>query len=204
MRAVTRRPWQPRRAATVWDAALRGPLHWLGLISWTDPIHAPAATMTDGRAWCFVPPATGAAIVSTESAASDAAWTYEDAGVVRVPHGVGGYAVLGLLPAARWIAADAVATTYQITPQTLAVARSSGSSSAVVAAYLTAQAGPLPPCWHALLDTPSDRVQQIFAAVVYAESPAVIERAGRQRSVRRSLGPQLAPGIALVPLISAL
>jgi len=31
-RPITRVPWQPRRAAAVFSAALRGPLHWLGLV----------------------------------------------------------------------------------------------------------------------------------------------------------------------------
>lgn len=188
LRAVTRRPWQPRRAAVVWDAALRGPLHWLGLISWTDPARAPAAAATDGRAWCFVPPATDAASVPHDLDPLDAAWQYGTDGTIRVPHHAGSSPVLGLLPAAHWIAADAVATTYQITPQTLAVARSSGSSSAVVAAHLTAQAGPLPLSWRVLLDIPSDRVQLITTTVIHADTPAVIDRAARQRSVRRSLG----------------
>jgi hypothetical protein len=35
-RTVDRAPWQPRRAAAIFDAALRGPLAWLGLVAWTD------------------------------------------------------------------------------------------------------------------------------------------------------------------------
>jgi hypothetical protein len=35
-RAVDRVPWQPRRAAAIWEAALRGPMTWLGAIGWTD------------------------------------------------------------------------------------------------------------------------------------------------------------------------
>ena len=35
-RPVDRVPWQPKRAAAVWDAALRGPLSWLGSIAWSD------------------------------------------------------------------------------------------------------------------------------------------------------------------------
>ena len=33
-RPVDRAPWQPRRAAAVWEAALHGPLTWLGFVSW--------------------------------------------------------------------------------------------------------------------------------------------------------------------------
>lgn len=33
-RSVDRAPWQPRRAAAVWEAALRGPLTWLGWVAW--------------------------------------------------------------------------------------------------------------------------------------------------------------------------
>ncbi len=33
-RQVQRLPWQPRRAAAIWQAALAGPLTWLGLIVW--------------------------------------------------------------------------------------------------------------------------------------------------------------------------
>ena len=33
-RRVDRAPWQPRRAATIFEAAVRGPLYWLGLVDW--------------------------------------------------------------------------------------------------------------------------------------------------------------------------
>ncbi len=39
-RMVSRTPWGAKRAAAVWDAALRGPLTWLGAIGWaTDAMH---------------------------------------------------------------------------------------------------------------------------------------------------------------------
>src|SRR5207249_4982206 len=33
-RTVDRAPWRPRRAAALFEAALRGPLSWLGLVAW--------------------------------------------------------------------------------------------------------------------------------------------------------------------------
>src|SRR5204863_1343735 len=34
LRSVARVPWQPKRAAAIWQAALHGPLTWLGLVAW--------------------------------------------------------------------------------------------------------------------------------------------------------------------------
>ena len=51
-RPVDRAPWQPRRAAAIWQAALRGPLTWLGLITWH-----PAP---DGSVGCAYRPAPAA------------------------------------------------------------------------------------------------------------------------------------------------
>jgi hypothetical protein len=35
-RPVDRAPWQPKRAEAIWEAALRGPLTWLGSIAWVE------------------------------------------------------------------------------------------------------------------------------------------------------------------------
>lgn len=55
-RPVDRAPWQPRRAAAIFVAALRGPLCWLGLVAWYAAPDAPP--LPDGGA-----PAPGAFVL---------------------------------------------------------------------------------------------------------------------------------------------
>jgi hypothetical protein len=103
--------------------------------------------------------------------------------------------VLRLLPYARWHAADAQTTTYQITPRCLAAARRDGYSIDALARLLERQAGPLPEEWRDWLE-PTPAVQVVYGAIVMSDDPPVLDRAAQARSVRRYLK-RLAPGIAL-------
>jgi len=128
------------------------------------------------------------------------AWHYRTPGVIRVPHAAPHAATLRLLPFVRWDSVDAVATQYRITAASLARARSQGWSLATCRQLLEAQAGNLPDGWCAALADASPPMRLVQTAVLLVDAPAVLERAGRARSVRRYLDQRIAPGIALVRL----
>jgi hypothetical protein len=203
LRPVDRVPWQPRRAAAIWDAALHGPLAWLGLVTW-DAAHPPRVARVAGLDQVIPPELPGTAILPTEADAAGAApaappaWQYGHPGALRIPHTSNPAAILRLLPFADWCATDATHSTYQVTTGTLARAASQGWSDTVLWQLLTQQAGPPPAGWRGSLDAPPRRLRLIQTAVLVADAPAVLTRAAQSRSVRRALDTQLAPGIALV------
>lgn len=176
-RFVDRAPWQPRRAAAVWQAAITGPLTWFGYVAHTDAgqIFRPSQLSLD---------------LPVESP-----WSLLDDGSVQLPHADPD--MLRLQPFAHWSAADAHTTTYRITPATLAHARSDGHDLAQLRVLLDHRAGPLEANWKALLEQPP--VLSIAdGTIVHTEVPALLNRAANARGVRRALGQRLAPGLALV------
>ena len=180
-RRVARAPWSAERAETIWQAALRGPLAWLGLVAWEAT--AGSARVFRPHAYPSVPPP---------------AWSFGEPGCVCVPHGSAADRVLDLLPFAEWRAAGCAGTTYCISAQTLARAIGAGHHIAGLRALLTSQAGPIPPEWETLLEERRPPLRVVRADMLIAEQPAVLSRAARQASVQRALKARLAPGIALV------
>lgn len=219
-RKVDRVPWQPHRAALIWEAALRGPLFWLGLVTWSSvdrQLVARVATLeriipSDLPGNFLLPHEEDAALAEAGACRvldqarcvapdprAPAAWQYGDPGIIIVPHTALQARVLRLLPFAAWQAADATASTYRITRTTLAAAMGQGWSDTVLWALLEQQAGPVPAGWDAAVRDLTSRVRLVPGPVLLADDPAVLDRAAQARSVRRYLTPRLAPGIALVP-----
>jgi hypothetical protein len=219
-RAVDRAPWQPRRAAAIFDAALRGPLAWLGLVAWIDhlrtenqeprtqeqptsPVRQALYDRYESALFVFRPSAP-------ISEADRAPWRYGDRGELVVPHTSVDADLLRILPFARWQAADETAITLRFSREDLRRAVGKGWSDTTLWAVLEQRAGPPPSGWRERLASRPAGVRLVQAAVVVADQPAVLERASRARSVRRYLDTRLAPGIALAqpehiaPLIRAL
>ncbi|MGQ9925796.1 MAG: hypothetical protein ACUVS4_02890 [Chloroflexaceae bacterium] len=124
LRVVRRSPWNPARAASVWERALAGPLTWLGVVAWAPAGEASARD-------CFVTRRAEAADAAptTPAAAPErlTPWLYQANGRVRVPY-VGAGAELLALPAfARWEAADAEGMVFRLDAKSLTRARSQGS-----------------------------------------------------------------------------
>jgi hypothetical protein len=115
-----------------------------------------------------------------------------------VPHDAVDAALLRLLPFVDRVTADATASTYQISQASLAHAVSQGWAPSVLWSLLTARAGALPAAWQVDLDPPPAQVQILATPVLVADVPSVLSRAVEARSVRRHLGPRLAPGMAQV------
>ncbi len=208
-RPVTRAPWQPRRAAAIWSAALHGPLHWLGLVACADDdADDPWVARTASRDTLLAPDApldvpTEAEIPAGPTdgpTASETAprWSYGAPGTLHIPHGAAPAALLRLHPFLDWQAADAHTSTWRVTPARLAAARSAGWSDHLLWTLLTIHAGPVPAGWDAEVTTPPSGIRILPGPVVVADDAAVLERAARVRSVRRYLELPLAPGIALV------
>jgi hypothetical protein len=205
-RVVERVPWRPKRASAIWDAALRGPLTWLGSIAWDE-------AASHSAPHCFATPAAGLDIADTDAdqcridaasplpdahASPPSTWRYGEPGVVHIPHADLNTAVLRLMPYARWHGADATQTSYQITAATLRAALSRGHDTSVLWVLLERYAGPLPLSWRETFAVPSPAVHLIHGAVIWSDQPAVLEQAAQSRNVRRYLQTRLAPGVALV------
>lgn len=208
-RPVTRAPWQPRRAAAIWSAALHGPLHWLGLVAVADDDGSDAwVARTASRDTLLAPDAPLGVPTEAEipdgptdgPTASETAprWSYGSPGTLHIPHGAAPAALLRLHPFLDWQTADAHTSTWRVTPARLAAARSAGWSDHLLWTLLTIHAGPVPAGWDAEVTTPPSGIRILPGPVVVADDAAVLERAARVRSVRRYLEPPLAPGIALV------
>ncbi len=223
-RSVDRVPWQPRRAAAIWDAAVRGPLTWLGALAWVGGDKEMAER-------CFATPCARADLTDADAEESRAEhqeleagghlrlagsarqrrdtahpidrspvihrWSYGVPGEICIPHTALDATVLRLAPYARWSAADADTTFYGITPRTLAAAQRDGHSTDVLWELLTRHAGPPPASWCASLPRAHAAVQIIHTAVILSDHPALLDQAAQSRSVRRYLQARLAPGIAL-------
>jgi hypothetical protein len=175
-RTVDRTPWQPRRAAAVFETALRGPLAWLGIVHW----HA--------RRVFRAPPSLPDQVA--------APWRYGDGGLVIIPHISVDTGTLRLLPFAEWQAADAEATTYRLSQASVARATGQGGSVDALRDLLEQHAGS-PPDWD-VLKPPRSPLRIVERAVLIAGEPAVLAKAARAGNVRHALDSRLAPGVALV------
>ena len=80
-RVVRRPPWRRRSGARVWQAALRGPLAWLGVVAWHD----------------------GRVVRPTTYASADGTWRYGAPGEVTAPFGALDAAALTLAQGGRWV-----------------------------------------------------------------------------------------------------
>lgn len=212
-RRVDRVPWQPHRAAAIWEAALRGPVAWLGLVTWRDAdphtggggaqVARVAAVDTtapvDLPADSVLPSEADAASGADHADAVAAAWRYGDPGDLLLPHTALPAATLRLLPFADWWATDSTCSHYRVTPSTLARAARQGWSDTVFWQLLAHQAGPPPDVWRAGLAGTRSRMQIRLTGIVIADDPTVLTRAATNRSVTRCLETRVAPGIALVP-----
>jgi Predicted transcriptional regulator len=154
-RVVRRPPWRRRSGARVWQAALRGPLAWLGVVAW----HA------------------GRVVRPTTFAPADGAWRYGAPGEVTAPFGALDAAALTLAQGGRWVRGDANGLTVQ-------VAGASGVERERVRDLLARRAGDAPDGWGTLADeAPALRLAE--GALLLADAPGDLERALRGRSVRR-------------------
>jgi hypothetical protein len=154
-RVVRRPPWRRRSGARVWQAALRGPLAWLGVVAW----HA------------------GRVVRPTTYASADGAWRYGAPGEVTAPFGALDAAALTLAQGGRWVRGDANGLTVQ-------VAGASGVERERVRDLLARRARDAPDGWGPPTDgAPALRLAE--GALLLADAPGDLERALRGRSVRR-------------------
>ncbi len=154
-RVVRRPPWRRRSGARVWQAALRGPLAWLGVVAW----HA------------------GRVVRPTTYASADGAWRYGAPGEVTAPFGALDAEALTLAQGGRWVRGDADGLTVQ-------VAGASGVQGDRVRALLARRAGDAPDGWGTPTDeAPALRLAE--GALLLADAPGDLEQALRGRSVRR-------------------
>ena len=197
LRPAGRSPWQPRRAAAVWQMAVAGPLAWLGALR--------HVTIADSRYPIADSQASAAHvnIVAThypiaESPPDNTAhpWRYGDPGTLYVPHAAGDVDLLDLQPFAFPIAADTDTTTYRLSRASVAAGSRSHSSS-LVRGLLERRAGPVPEGWADLL-TPTDGLYLRQRSVLLSESPELMANLARQPAIRRQIEAVIAPGVALV------
>jgi len=154
-RVVRRPPWRRRSGARVWQAALRGPLAWLGVVAWHD----------------------GRVVRPTTWALADGAWRYGAPGEVTAPFGALDAAALTLAQGGRWVRGDAGGLTVQ-------VAAARGVLGAQVRELLARRAGDAPDGWGPPTDgAPALRLAE--GALLLADAPGDLEQALRGRSVRR-------------------
>ncbi len=196
LRVVRRSPWNPARAASIWETALAGPLTWLGVVAW-----APEGEV-DAHA-CFVTQHGGVddAAPTTPAAAPEhlTPWLYQADGRVRVPY-VGAGADLLALPAfARWETADAEAMVFRLDARSLTRARGQGRSLHECVRLLERRAGPLPANWLPSVDDAGATLTITPMVVVLTDDPALLNELARDRSTRRAIAATLAPGVVALP-----
>ena len=154
-RVVRRPPWRRRSGARVWQAALRGPLAWLGVVAWQD-----------GRVYR-----------PTADAPPDGAWRYGAPGEVTVSFGALDADALRLAQGGRWVRGEANGLSVQ-------VAAASGVPGAQIRELLAHRAGEAPDGWGPSEDrAPALRLAE--GVLLLADAPGDLERALRGRSVRR-------------------
>lgn len=199
-RTIDRAPWQPRRAAAIWNAALSGPLCWLGWVAF-EPLQGCAAQPLDSG----VPEALDAPeyVYAVAAAVSCAAapplrWSYPAPGMIAVPLRQLDGDVLRLLSFADWQSTQEQQAFFVVTPATLARATRQGWSNDALRALLDERAGPVPDNWWAQLEPPQALARIQHAAILTVEPPELLARAARSRSVRRYIEARPAPGVALV------
>ncbi|GAB4444744.1 MAG: WYL domain-containing protein [Chloroflexi bacterium OHK40] len=196
LRVLRRTPWNPARAASVWETALAGPLTWLGIVAWISEgaLEVPV---------CFVTrPAEAADGARTIPVASvgGAAWLYQAEGRVRVPYLGAGAELLALPGFARWEAADADGMVFRLDARSLTRARGQGLSLHGCLKLLERRAGPLPAHWLPSIDSAGATLTITPMVVALADDPAVLSDVARDRSTRRTIAATLAPGVAVLSL----
>jgi len=174
-----RSPWNRARAAEIWQAALRGPLTWLGLVVWSP----------DG-ARCGAP--------APAPVDAPAPWRYGGPGEICIPHTTL-CAGMTLLPAFMvWQEADAAQMIYRLDRRRMAQARARGEPLASLKAIIERQAGPSSEEWWGETPPAAPTIRLVSGVIAVADEPAQLDRAAQRRSVRRYLSARLAPGVALV------
>jgi hypothetical protein len=167
-----RSPWQDRGARTVWRAAVRGPLAWLGLA----PQDSEQRGATDRHA-----------LVS---------WRYGSSGQLQVPPR-SDPDLLDLAPAASNLILDGDWLHISLQLESLAAATLQGWAPALLRYLLERRAGPLPSDWSSLLHM-AEPGRLLPRLVWFDPDPTGLHIALRRQSIRRRVEAQIAPGIALV------
>ncbi|MGB9753550.1 WYL domain-containing protein [Roseiflexus castenholzii] len=168
-RVVRRSPWRLPGQVRVLLAALREPLHWLGLVAWHDRrVYRPL-----------------------ECAAPTRDWRYGTAGEVLVPFDGVDADALHLAQGGRWIRGDALGLTWRMT-------RIPRAQEEAVYQVLLRRAGTPPDAWGAPCSNRAPSLRLVESVALVADAPGDLEWALRARSVQRYVQTRLAPGIALV------
>jgi hypothetical protein len=201
-RHVDRVPWQPKRAAAIWAAAVHGPLAWLGVLHDGDAVEGVGAGGAGGAGGAVELDALFHSSLVTRHS-SLARWHYNAPGQLTIPHVAVDAAVVQLLPYVAGQTADASGTTYTFTAASLARAASHGHSPSQLEALLHQQAGPPPPAWGAALPPVAASLTIRPVLLLSTDQPALLSRMLPRRSLSRYLGPRLAPGLALVQAAAA-
>ncbi len=179
-RQVSRAPWQPRRARMVWEAALRGPLTWLGVLAWVSPDTlfrpdaAPAADEAPAQGWQAVGP-----------------------DLLQVPHASADADLLQLAPHLSWHSTDADGVIYRLLTAPsgqMGVGLGPGARADMLRRRVTAA----PPGWPAGVPAQAPVAQIAPQMLVSSADPVALDMATRSRSVRRHISARLAPGLATV------
>jgi hypothetical protein len=168
-RVVRRAPWRAQSATRVLLAALREPLHWLGLVAWHD----------------------GQVYRPLEYAALDSDWRYGAAGEAFVPFGGVDADALRLAQGGRWVRGDAQGLTWRMT-------RIPRAQEEAVRQVLLRRARTPPDAWGAPCADRAPSLRLVDGVALVADAPGDLEFVLRARSVRRYVQTRLAPGIALV------
>jgi hypothetical protein len=225
-RSVDRAPWQPRRAAAVFDAALAGPLQWLGYVTFrcqgsgvreqgtgnreqgTGNGQPPAVvgdqTPSVVRPLSYVICPSSVVVgqdmwiqrPSQPTQPCPAPWSYGAAGELHVPITSADIDLVQALPVLQWVRTEGDRLIYRATSARLARAQAQGHSIAAIWEIIVRRAGPIPDLWRAAV--PAASPLRLTRAVVLTGDPLQLTRAAQRRSVRRYIEHQLAPGVALV------
>lgn len=167
-RVVRRTLWRRRSSMRVLCAALREPLHWLGVVAWhDDAVYRPS-----------------------ERCAPEHAWQYGAAGEVVVPFGGINADTLHLAQGGCWIGGHLQGLIWRITHR-------AGASVTRLSQILQRYAGSPPEWWGTLGFDKTPTLRFVDGVTLVADAPKDLERVLRSRSVRRYIQACLAPGIAL-------
>jgi hypothetical protein len=196
-RPVDRAPWQPKRAAAIWAAAVHGPLAWLGVLHDGEGVGGVGGVEGGLAPVAGRPsPVSHSSLVTRHSSLQS--WHYGAPGQLTIPHVAVGGAVVALLPFVAGQVADRYGTTYTFTAASLARAASHGHHPSQLQALLDTHAGPAPVGWWHGLPAPTGTVQLETVVLLRTDQPALLRRLRARRSISRYLQAQLAPGLALV------
>ena len=211
-RPYRRRPWNEPRSESLWEAALRGPLTWLGIVTWQSEERRQGAGERDQESHLTASPLDKVALVrspnevtpvehpvanTTEADAAEVLpapdkapqpdatpppWSYGAPGDVCIPHAHLDAQVLRLLPFVRWERSDATAATYRVSTDRIARAIRQGYSDTQLWTLLERQAGPLPAGWDDGLRTVPSRLHLHHQAIVMQNAECRMQNAGQMRN----------------------